>query len=126
MRRPCSFDHDVAPSIFLILSLRVHGNRVHYPDGLVSDVCVDFLKCILVKDPTKRMTLSEMLDHPWLASHVREMMDYSMGVPLDLEEDELGDALPVTLCEDETNAEITANLDQWVCLSDVGVLNRLS
>lgn len=34
----------------------------------ISDLCKDFIKKLLAKDYSKRITVAEALDHPWMAS----------------------------------------------------------
>lgn len=53
-------DHDVAESIHQCNYTFVHGW-----DG-VSDVAFDFIRCLLRKDPSARITADMALMHPWL------------------------------------------------------------
>lgn len=51
--------------------------NLEFPDEIWKDVssdCKDLIKQLLIKDPTKRITIKEALNHPWFKpfdKHIR-------------------------------------------------------
>ncbi|KAG8745206.1 hypothetical protein FRC10_008518 [Ceratobasidium sp. 414] len=61
-------------NVFAQLTAIVHGPPPELPDGKHSIEAAEFVASCLVKEPTKRATYAELLEHPWLvADRTREV-----------------------------------------------------
>ena len=60
---------------------RIKCNEYQFPDIPCSDEARDLIENILVLDPTKRLTLDEILNHPFLTSG-SEMGNIPLTLPL--------------------------------------------
>ena len=53
---------------------------------IVSSECLDLMKRLLKPDPCKRISLDDLLTHPWfvkkLPPHATEMNDYYLTLPV--------------------------------------------
>jgi aurora kinase, other len=47
---------------------RISGVEFVIPPGSMSDLAADLIRRLLVKDPSARLSLSQVLQHPWIAS----------------------------------------------------------
>ena len=48
--------------------MRIKDVDLKFPDTMSDDVC-DLISRILVKDPTKRISLQDILGHPWIVKN---------------------------------------------------------
>lgn len=54
-----------------VLHQKIKGGRIRYPSWL-SPSATDFLRRMLVVDPTKRATVQELLSHPWINENLMQ------------------------------------------------------
>ncbi|CAE6417099.1 unnamed protein product [Rhizoctonia solani] len=55
-------------NVFAQLTAIVHGPPPELPEGKYSADAAEFVASCLIKEPTKRATYAELLDHPWLVA----------------------------------------------------------
>jgi aurora kinase len=62
------FEHDERDETFKAI---VEG-KIIYPEGLhISPEAKDLVQRLLVKEPGKRLSLDDVMEHPWIRRHVR-------------------------------------------------------
>lgn len=62
-------------NVFAQLTAIVHGPPPELPEGKYSADAATFVASCLVKEPTKRATYAELLDHPWLVADCDREVD---------------------------------------------------
>ncbi|CAE6501470.1 unnamed protein product, partial [Rhizoctonia solani] len=55
-------------NVFAQLTAIVHGPPPELPEGKYTATAAEFVASCLIKEPTKRATYAELLDHPWLVA----------------------------------------------------------
>ena len=58
-------------SEYLIFQKSIKANYI-FPEGIIPDLAQDFIKKCIVIEPEKRMTLDQMLSHPYLINEVND------------------------------------------------------
>jgi serine/threonine-protein kinase SRK2 len=66
---------------------RMENERYPLPSHVITSLeCTDLLRRMLKPDTTKRITLEQILQHPWflkkLPPHATEMNDYYLNLPI--------------------------------------------
>ncbi|KAJ1304680.1 hypothetical protein OPQ81_005819 [Rhizoctonia solani] len=64
-------------NVFAQLTAIVHGPPPELPEGKYSAEAAEFVASCLVKEPSKRATYAELLDHPWLVADQTREVDMS-------------------------------------------------
>ncbi|CAE6402343.1 unnamed protein product [Rhizoctonia solani] len=64
-------------NVFAQLTAIVHGPPPELPEGKYSADAAAFVASCLIKEPTKRATYAELLDHPWLVADRDREVDMS-------------------------------------------------
>ncbi|CEL60804.1 mitogen-activated protein kinase kinase [Rhizoctonia solani AG-1 IB] len=67
-------------NVFAQLTAIVHGSPPELPEGKYSAHAAEFVASCLVKEPTKRATYAELLDHPWLVADRGREVDMAAWV----------------------------------------------
>ncbi|KAL5631342.1 hypothetical protein ACGC1H_007010 [Rhizoctonia solani] len=55
-------------NVFAQLTAIVHGPPPELPPGKYTSTAAEFVASCMIKEPTKRATYAELLDHPWLVA----------------------------------------------------------
>ncbi|KEP48436.1 putative PBS2-tyrosine kinase of the MAP kinase kinase family protein [Rhizoctonia solani 123E] len=64
-------------NVFAQLTAIVHGPPPELPEGKYSSTAVEFVSSCMIKEPTKRATYAELLNHPWLVADRDREVDMS-------------------------------------------------
>ncbi len=49
---------------------RIRSGKIYYPPEIISEGAKDLISKLLVRDPTKRLSLEKLKEHPWVRKHV--------------------------------------------------------
>ena len=97
-------------SEYLIFQKSIEAKYI-FPDGIVSELAQDLIKKCIVIDPAKRLTIDEILNHPYLKDEVNDPHFFEQ-IPKMTEEEKIYDDIKNKLKEQFAKyKDISNNLD---------------